>query len=320
MKHLINNKYRINTIDKENIEDTPFVYCDTYDINRLINQVIYNNDSLIFRKENDNITIEINNYNLDKYLSINCTNELDKNIKTILNILDSTKSMSIMYSNDEIIIFSNEYVNILNNCSIKEKDYYKISKDNLELLFNEIKRYNELIKESLIKIDKDIDYFDLRQFKEYYKDNNMIIILNNDTGIKLILKGDINTCYSLKNKNMFINVYLPEILNIYIEKNNKLYKEEKYIQYNNSFYNINSNLYILNFKNDILDANIEYLHNMYKHKEYLMEINQNYIKKDIIEINNLVNKTEKNYSFGYINILLISFILSVITIVICLLS
>ena len=76
----------------------------------------------------------------------------------------------------------------------------------------------------------------------------------------------------------------------------------------------------LNYEERIITPIINFLHELYKQNNYKLEISKNYLDEEIEENEpiNYHNTNKIKYSYGYINILLISFILSIITIIICL--
>ena len=58
----------------------------------------------------------------------------------------------------------------------------------------------------------------------------------------------------------------------------------------------------------------EYLHKINKKNKYKLEISKDYVKEDIV----IENNKNKIYSYGYINILFIAFIITIATIIFCL--
>jgi hypothetical protein len=66
----------------------------------------------------------------------------------------------------------------------------------------------------------------------------------------------------------------------------------------------------------LIDSSIEFVKNLLERKNYQREVSREYIREN--EDISIDKNREISYSYGYINILLIAFILSVLTIVFCL--
>ena len=185
--------------------------------------------------------------------------------------------------------------------------------------FNNLKiiKHNNYLKLSNIDIDRELSNTSIVNLKKKYYANktNKILILDNKNKREVILIGNETILIEYENTNMFDNIYLPEIINLYLKYNNELKNEiEKKKEYRN-FYSINNNLYILNVTNELLTGIKEYLYKINDENNYKLEISKDYINEEIIHRNNNRNKL---YSYGYVNILLIALIITITTIVFCL--
>ena len=146
--------------------------------------------------------------------------------------------------------------------------------------------------------------------KKYYQNNTNKIIINNNQ--EIILIGDKNIKYKYNDSKVFNTIYIPELISFYLN-NNIITKEEL----NDNEYIINDTLYIINFNKEIISNIKEYINIINKRNNFKLELNNNCtIEDDIIPTNN----KEKIYSYGYINILLISFIIAIITIITCIIK
>ena len=183
-------------------------------------------------------------------------------------------------------------------------------------LISTIKKYNNLLNITNIEIKKKYINSNLEIIKKHLSTSSKIIIYTNNNEINLLTNENIQ--FQFNDYNTFLNIYLPELLKLYITKNNKIKinNEEEILNY--KFININNNLYFLNFKEEVVDANVDFLKKLTAQKQYSIEINKNIIKSESEE--EFTSNHQENLNYGYINILLIAFILSTITIIICLLK
>ena len=184
--------------------------------------------------------------------------------------------------------------------------------------FNDLKivKHKNYIKLLNINIDRELSNTSIINFKKKYYSNKTtkIFILGNENIREVILIGDKNILINYSQINMFDNIYLPEIIDFYLKYNNKLDNELEKKKDNSYYYSINNNLYILNIDNNLLTNIKEYLHKINKKNKYKLEISKDYVKEDIV----IENNKNKIYSYGYINILFIAFIITIATIIFCL--
>ena len=182
--------------------------------------------------------------------------------------------------------------------------------DNIKII-----KQNNKIELSNINIDKYSNNTTLIKFKKRFNNNKTTktIIIDNDNKREVILIGEKNIHITYSNNITFDNIYLPEIINTYLKENNKITKETK----NNYYYNLNNNLYLINFKETLLNGTKNYIYEINNKNNYKIELNKNYEKEEpTYDITNY----SKAYSYGYINILLVSFIISIITIILCIIK
>ncbi len=140
--------------------------------------------------------------------------------------------------------------------------------------------------------------------KHYQNKTNKILIINNQNNRQIILIGKINIKYNYNDKKIFDNIYLPELIKFYLD-NNIITTEN----INDNEYNINDTLYIINY-NEELDNIKKYISELNNINKYKLELSNNCIIED-----DIVPDNKRAYSYGYINILLISLLISVITII-----
>ena len=184
--------------------------------------------------------------------------------------------------------------------------------------FNKISilKHNNYLRINNIKIDRTLSNTSIYNFKKKYYSNKTtrILILENDNKREVILIGDKNILITYDNNNMFDNLFLPEIINLYL-RNKEITKELSKEYYNRHYLCINDNLYIMNYNEIIMSGTKEYIHSINNNNIYKIELNKDYEKEEST-IN--VNNYKRVYSYGYINILLVAFIISIITIIFCL--
>ena len=164
---------------------------------------------------------------------------------------------------------------------------------------------------SNIKIDNIKNNTNIKDIiKKYYQNKtNKIIIINNNTNREIILLGDKNIKYNYNDTKIFDSIYLPELINFYLNNNIITNSIE-----NDNEYNINNSLYLINYNKESLSYIKNYINIINKKNNFKLELNNNCIIEDDITPN---IKKERIYSYGYINILLISLIIAVLTIIFC---
>ena len=311
LQYFQTNQISLISIDKY----LTFIYKDNNTTNKLLNNLLDNKINInIFKQEKD-IIIKVLNNNLD-FDNFN-DDPLDSNILLLLKLIEiSNIEVSIQKINNQykIKIYTEDYKHILNNYCQKEYNNYVLNINMLDTIYKEIEKYNSLVSVSNLKIDNYIEENNLFTIKKkYYTNKTTTLIIINNKERNLIFKGIQNILFEFKNNELFDKLILPEILDLYIENNSNITSEKLEEQLNQAFYQANNNLYILNFSKEIIEANIKYLHKLNDKKNYKLEVNKNYIK----EVPK-VEESKVSYSYGYINILLIAFIISLLTIIICL--
>ena len=145
--------------------------------------------------------------------------------------------------------------------------------------------------------------------------DKFINALNNKI-INLFIVGTDSVKFTFKNSNVFYNVVLPELIRLYIDNIDSIIKKEHIKQFNTSFVNINDNFYLLGLKEDIVVSSLKYIDDILNIKKYQIDLNKEFMV-DYTEDEVNINYNKRVYSYGYANILLISFIISVITILLC---
>ncbi|MBR3162088.1 MAG: hypothetical protein IKF19_05095 [Bacilli bacterium] len=287
-----------------------FDYQNNNQVNNLLNDWYDSNRLIIFDKKDDNIVIKLEKleYNVSDKEVI-----LGDNLNKIIDLLDIAVNVRINVKGDDIKLYSNNYKSILDNLLLKNGDCYifDISKENK--LYKEIAKYNKYLNMVNIKdIDKTFKNFTIADIKDCINSNtNNIVVLNDNNMIKLYIDDGKNCLFVFNDRNMFDNIFLPEILNMYGSMYDKSTMDEvKY--FNNNYGKINDNFYFINFKEEEIQGWFNYFCGIVRKNDYKLDLDSNYtfIKKEIT-----TNK-RYNYSYGYISLLFISLIISVITIVI----
>ena len=97
---------------------------------------------------------------------------------------------------------------------------------------------------------------------------------------------------------------------------NKLNKIEKDKQFNKCYANINDNFYLIDFNEEELDGCFEFIKNVDRKNNYKLDMDSNYtfIKETEEE------KINYSYRYGYVSIIFISFVMSIITIIVVLMN
>lgn len=229
----------------------------------------------------------------------------------------------------EISYFDNDYKILIDGGENYKHifDYYLLKRDSQYIfnaamwndLYKEISRYHKLMKVCLVQIDEEVMDINLDAIKRYYQfdKNSKLIICNRNGNLELLIIGNRNFKFVFKNEVMFFKIFLPEILKMYVTRIKKITKEEVQEQFAKKFAMINNNLYFLGVEGDLVDSSIVFMQNLIGIQNYHLEVNKKYVKRDE-EYEQKPQPFVNKYSYGYINILLIAFILSIITIIFCL--
>ena len=177
---------------------------------------------------------------------------------------------------------------------------------------------NNMLREININVSKRIEKADFSIIKKFYDNDSdcKIVIVNNSDSIELILASENNVKFVFENKDYFEKIVLPEVLKMYSLEVESLELEEKIRDFNKMFYKVNEQLYMLNFYDEVVEYNIRFLHSLVMKKKYKLELNKDIVIDNVVD--NDIKITKKSYSYGYVNILLISFIISLLTIMVCL--
>lgn len=268
-------------------------------------------------KNSPNNKIILNTTNIDYYKS-----NLAEELKPLISLISITNNTEIIINSNpdksyNLKLLAFDYKHILDNYLLKTEKYYDLKLNKIEDIIKDINFYNNLIKISKLNDATKISNPDLFTIKKYFPKSKetILIILATNTNRKIIIKGLNPVIFTIDNISYFDKLILPELLNLYIQNNNHIDKDNLIKQYSKSFYQANDNLYLINFDEPFLEANIKYLEKIISQKNYQLHINENYIKE---ENSQKRTKYRPNYSYGYVNILLIAFILSLLTIIICL--
>lgn len=314
------------TIESENNEYITLIYKNNSVLNAFLNRAISN--KLKISKSDNNIIIKVHSDILNNYNQYDIKEELNINISKLIKLVNVSNNLKISVNKDkeeyDIKIYTNIYKNILDNYAIGHANYYQVNINFIDDILKNIIEYNNLMEVSRIKIDNYIENFDFTDIKYYYnlEDSNKIIIINDGEKRKLIISGIVTISFCFSNNELFDRVFLPELLKLYVSRNNELSNEMITYQFNHLFYQVNNDLYILDFDDFLMTPNIEFLHNLINKKRYQININKDYVIYENIENDKKISTKASNkaYSYGYVNILLISFVLSLMTIIICLLK
>lgn len=314
-EHSTKDTFDLNYIDNNIV----ISYQNIEKINVLLNKMYDQKQDITLYKESGTIFIKLRELDINKYYEQNYTSTLNNNISRSIKLLEISNNLSIVLNQDKIRLYANDYFNILNNTLVFDKDHYILDDKNIEIIYQEIKKYNELISITNCQISREITNFNIFDIKEVLNKDSIIIIFNNNFTNKLIIKNKKNISFTVNNIESFINIFLPEILKNYASIHYKIDKESIDMQFNRCFCNINDNLYILNYKEEICTANISFLRELCKENGYRINISKNYLET-FDESQDFNKNIKPKYSYGYINILLISFIISILTIIICLMK
>lgn len=171
-------------------------------------------------------------------------------------------------------------------------------------------------KLSSLDIDREITNFNYLTISNYYPktDDDILIILSEENIRKVIIISSQTILLTTKNTDLFDKLIFPELLNLYISNN----KKESFIeQKEENNYIINDNLYILNFNNKFLELHINYFNNLKEKEYYKLYISKDYQKEEKEEF---PTENNINYSYGYVNVLFIAVIITLLTVIICLIN
>lgn len=222
-------------------------------------------------------------------------------------------------------LFSSWYDCLFDECLIGNNNYYLVDKENISNLDSQLDIYNKLFGFVDIEINIKNMVCDFSYVINYYYRNEIskIIIINGRDKVDLIMVSENTIKFVFKNKMNFERVVLPEILKVYSNKIDSLNGEESLRYFNKLFYKVNDQFYMLNFYDEVVLDNISFLRELVNRKKYQLDLNKNIefnFDIDTCENNEDIVVSRNSYSYGYVNILLISLILSLVTIVICLLK
>ena len=283
-----------------------FEYQDIPEYNNLINKWYSNNKLIILDKKEDNIIVKLakDNYSLNnKQLPLHDT--IDK----VIDLLSISTNIRISITN-KIKLYTNNYTNILNNLLLKENDYYLLDINREKELYYEISKYNKYTKIINYKDINNNTNFTLKEVIDKINNNNIDIRIIKDKNIKVYIDNEL---FIFNDILMFNNIYLPEIIKKYSKYNN-LEKSSKDKQFRLYFLNINDNFYLINFKEEEIDGCLIYLKELTKKNNIDNDLKENYtFIKDIETL-------RPNYSYGYVSIIFISLIMSIITIIVALMN
>ncbi|MBQ6494775.1 MAG: hypothetical protein IJI49_02100 [Bacilli bacterium] len=167
---------------------------------------------------------------------------------------------------------------------------------------------------SNIIIDKTKYNTNIKDIIKAFNQNNTKEIIINTIDKEIFLIGNKNINYKYTDYKIFDNIYLPEIINFYLI-NNIVKIEKEYLKNNNYIYSINNNIHLIYKDKEQLSNIKSYIKTINNRNNIKLELKNNItLENDVIES----NRKEKIYSYGYINILLISLLIAVSTIIFCL--
>ena len=291
-----------------------FNYQDNDYVFSILNKYYTTGKEILIEKKNDNIRVKIRNIGILE--DIEKMEYMEDDLREIIDLVNIS-NMSVSIIDNVFKIYSSNYKHILDSMFIKEGSGYILDIDRISELYREISNYNKYINYS--------DSFNTN--KEKLKVYELDKIINKDTKvIKIICKNNSvglkidDNLYNFENKKMFNNVYLIEILKLYVDNFDIGDDWDKNEQFNKYFASINDSFYLINFEEEEINGIISFMNSLWRDKKYRQNISMNceFISDDYNVENNEVKKF--NYSYGYINILLISFIISIITIIVVLIN
>ena len=296
---------------KENKKYLIFTYQDINEINNLLNEWYKNNKLIILDKKENDITIKLekDNYTLNKDQTT-----LDENLDKIIDLLEISNNIRINIKNNQIKLYTNNYQNIFDNLLLKENNYYILDIDKEKEIYYEMSKYNKYTNTTNNNNIVLIDSFNPIDIHNYINEKtDTIKIINGKDSIKLYINNDKNYLFNFQDKKMFNNIYLPEILKYY-NKYNATENSNISKQFNKCYGNINDNFYLINFTEEEIDGCIFYLQEATKKKFEDEDLQENYTFIKNIE------SVSPSYSYGYVSIIFISFIISIVTIIIALIN
>lgn len=300
-----------NFIIKETKKFMIFDYQNNNLVNNLLNDWYEAGKLIIIDKKDNNIVIKLEK---DNYIINDKEVSLNSDLNEIIDLFEISNNMRMNISQKIIKLYTDSYKNIFDNFFVKENNYYIFNLKRKEELYREISKYNKYYNLINYKnVDETFDNFSLSDIDRCINSDviNIVIVRDNKL-IKLYVDSDKFYLFIFRDKTMFDNVYLPEIIKLYIDKYNNVEKIEIDNQFNTSFGNINDNFYFVNFKTIDIEGYFKFVRNIRDKIDYELDLNSNYvfIKKN--------DEQRVNYSYGYVSILFISFIISIITIIIVL--
>ena len=296
----------MNNSVKETRKYLVFDYVDTYEFNNLLNEWYMNDRLIIMDKKQDSIVVKLEkqDYSLNDSQAL-----LNDDLDRIIDLLDISNGLRFNIRKNDIKLYANNYINIFDNLLLKENNYYLFNISREKEIYQEISKYNkyyDMISDNEIKI---IDNYVFEDIENMINDRvEDIFIVNNKDRINLYIKGDYNYLFVFKDRVMFNNIYFPELVKLY-GINNGLDRFIKDKQFNLYHCCINDNFYLINFSEDEVLWCENYLKSIDEKNKRNSELSENYnFIKDI--------SPTYNYSYGYVSIILISFIISIITIIV----
>ena len=312
----------------ENDEYITIVYSENSLINSLFN-LIRDEYVFDFQKNQDYITITISGKNKlfeDISNSFNANEEQNPYIKELVSFLNKTD-----YNTKVVIYFNGVYYNyaISNNKYgfaldynnfIYDGNYYRYqtnSEENIYEIFKEINKnlssYEKIM--SKIKNIENVEIMPKNRFipiieKVYkkYKERDLYIVLE-DNKYEIIIKTKEKTYLFPYSTRLNTNNIIPEIINMYLKSINGRYEEEINSYLGKSFYKNttnNNSLNIYNINGQDLHSEIEYIKTVSTEIKKEDESNKNYI-------NNIFVNSKDN-SYGFVNILSLSVIILLLSI------
>ena len=291
-----------------------FNYQDNDYVFSILNKYYTTGKEILIERKNDNIRVKIRNIGILD--DIEKMEYMEDDLREIIDLVNIS-NMSVSIIDNVFKIYSSNYKHILDNMFIKEGSGYILDINRISELYKEISNYNKYINysDSFNTNKEKLKVYELDKIITKGTKNIKIICKNN--GVELKIDDNI---YNFENKKMFSNVYLIEILKIYVDNFDIGDDWDKNEQFNKYFASINDNFYLINFEEEEIDGIISFMNNLWRDKKYRQNISMNceFISDDYNVENNEVKKF--NYSYGYINILLISFIISIITIIVVLIN